>query len=461
MTRVASVLAMVTLLSSAVVLVMSPRANAQLSQWSGTENYSVFQAYQGAASQSKYSDSGSGQFNFALDSSGNVTGLATFQGTVSITGSSNVNGVICEAAGSADYSGQQSLTGSVQGSTATITSSFAIQTVGTGTLTCSGSGSVPWPLEDFAGGASVQFSIQLCVGCSYSYQWASPLQGSTSYTLTNQLVNSTTIETTTHVNGPVTLTYEGLVQVLLPGSFMWVAIPSGTAIPSDGVVRTSGTGMATFSFPDGTTIVIGANSQFIYIDPGTGVSKLSQGLLHMWHKFLYEWHQKFEVRTSNSVVAVRGTNFTIQVLTDNSTFVQVFEGSVGVTDLITNATVVLAANQEVAVPNTPGGVSQQSLNASVMQFDPSQVSQWWKATTIQTSSQNSATIQTVSTQATIQTVSTQATTSSGPHFSSSPVIQISSSPTITMFAVVLVVVLTVLIALRAAVRARRRRRRVP
>jgi hypothetical protein len=137
-------------------------------------------------------------------------------------------------------------------------------------------------------------------------------------------------------------------------------------------------------FPCGQVVVIEGPGFFTYQEPACAptcprnvspwvelkddVSIIYNGLRNIGHEP--------SIETPTDVNAVRGTSYQVQVLSDNSTFVQVFNGTVSVTNKISNATVTLSANQQVIVPNT--GVSQQNLTASVKTFDPSKVNAWWE-----------------------------------------------------------------------------------
>lgn len=331
-----------------------------------------------------------------------MSGQASFQATAPLSPLA----VNCQSSlSSINVSDQETWTGTVQGTTATVNVAGTVNGPSSDTITCTNPDGTPQS-------TTISFPFPY----PYSYQSTmdlSKLQSGTPYTVTtgnetetftstsgsSTSSNATTTTTATSTStsnqlpGPATLTsVSGSVSLRPAGGSSFAPISTGSQIRAGDTVITGANSYARVTFPDGTYIALGPHSSFTMPEETSPwMFSLWKGWMHMADTWL---NNRFGVHTPTAVAAVRGTNYTLQVLPDNSTFLQVFEGSVALTDIATNATVTLSANQQVTVPSTPNGVSQQNLTASVEQFDPSQVNQWWTSLSAQTNSTQTTSTQT-------------------------------------------------------------------
>ena len=75
-----------------------------------------------------------------------------------------------------------------------------------------------------------------------------------------------------------------------------------------------------------------------------------------------------------------GTEYVVTV-SNESTTIQVIDGSVIFIDQYTNSTITVAANQVLTLPSgVPTGFSTQDLQSKISAFDASSVNQWWVQT---------------------------------------------------------------------------------
>ena len=344
--------------------------------------------------------SGNGSWSVIVSVGGQLTG----QSSIQLSGSLPSAPSGCQQSPSALVLVEKdSWTGSVQGDAATVSITGSLDGPSVYTVTCTVNGTpssypvtLPFPMpisgqvtfdlsrlqsggpySTTVGGATETFTMT-----SGPSTVSSTATTETSATLMSTSTESTTMSSTKSAGMAALTGVTGDVKIQLPGTSEWVPVVSGTHVLPGTRIRTNSSGRATLTFPDGTYIVLGPNSYFAY-SPST----LWQGLIHVVDNWL-QGHGILPqpISTPTVVVAARGTSFTVQVLPGNSTLVEVFEGTVAVTDVASNATVVLSADQQVTVPNTPGGASQQDLSTSVETFNPSQVTQWWTASTGETNS---------------------------------------------------------------------------
>lgn len=113
-------------------------------------------------------------------------------------------------------------------------------------------------------------------------------------------------------------------------------------------------------------------SGFRIWDEGGGIFGLTAGRARVITK------KRLEIRTPAAVVAVRGTEFTVNVDGDGTTKVMVLQGSVEVRDLASNASVSLGPSQGITIAKVPGGLQQQDMLARVTTVTPGLIERWWE-----------------------------------------------------------------------------------
>ncbi len=137
----------------------------------------------------------------------------------------------------------------------------------------------------------------------------------------------------------------GLVQILQPDG-TWKNISPNTILKDGDQIRT-GDGRVTITLSDGSTVGLAPHSLFKYkeIEGGFGI-ELLVGKIRAWVK---RYRHKFEVRTPNVVVAVRGTDFIVDYSAEmNITKVYLYEGLVDV-DNLHGKTLQMQPGDKVAV----------------------------------------------------------------------------------------------------------------
>jgi hypothetical protein len=86
------------------------------------------------------------------------------------------------------------------------------------------------------------------------------------------------------------------------------------------------------------------------------------------------------IQVPQGLVMGSGTDYVVTV-SDQSTTIQVIDGSVIFVDQNTNSTITVTANQMLTLPlGVAAGFSQQDLQGKVSAFDASQINQWWTQT---------------------------------------------------------------------------------
>jgi hypothetical protein len=90
------------------------------------------------------------------------------------------------------------------------------------------------------------------------------------------------------------------------------------------------------------------------------------------------------IQVPQGMVMGSGTDYVVTVSNDSTT-IQVIDGSVIFVDQYTNNTITVGANQVLALPSgVQSGFSQQDLQSDVSAFDASSINQWWTQTTAAT-----------------------------------------------------------------------------
>jgi ferric-dicitrate binding protein FerR (iron transport regulator) len=118
-------------------------------------------------------------------------------------------------------------------------------------------------------------------------------------------------------------------------------------------------------------VELSKNSSFTIMNDSAEVFQgdLERGIAHLTHKlkvFMINKFAKFEVRTPSAVLGVRGTDFTVEVLSDG-TRVQVYEGIVSVTPSVGGDPVDVFAGTQRRYVNGQGFLPAEPLDAPAKQ----------------------------------------------------------------------------------------------
>jgi hypothetical protein len=148
----------------------------------------------------------------------------------------------------------------------------------------------------------------------------------------------------------------GVVEVRRSASSGWTPTEAGDVLQAGDGIRTGSLSTVTLSYFDGTRTRLGADTEVTLVELNCrrdGAAKTV--VLHQWSGSTHNWVQKFldaasrfELGTPTAVATVHGTEFTVNIASDNSTEVVVVEGLVSVETEET--TVLLSAGQSTATP---------------------------------------------------------------------------------------------------------------
>lgn len=136
-----------------------------------------------------------------------------------------------------------------------------------------------------------------------------------------------------------------LQQAAVPG---WIPAATGKLLSSGDALKTGASGSAVLAFSDGTKVRLGPNSSQVTerLQPGKVEVNLSIGLIEAWVKKLAG--RRFTVRTPTAVASVRGTEFRAEVDASGQTTVDLFGGSLDLTDRFGNQTSLDSGQRIVA-----------------------------------------------------------------------------------------------------------------
>ncbi|MBI5243441.1 MAG: FecR domain-containing protein [Elusimicrobia bacterium] len=136
-----------------------------------------------------------------------------------------------------------------------------------------------------------------------------------------------------------------LQQAAAPG---WIPAATGKLLSSGDALKTGASGSAVIAFSDGTKLSLGPNSSQVMerLQPGRVEVNLSIGLIEAWVKKLAG--RRFTVRTPTAVASVRGTEFRAEVDASGRTTVDLFGGSLDLTDHFGNQTSLDSGQRIVA-----------------------------------------------------------------------------------------------------------------
>jgi hypothetical protein len=132
---------------------------------------------------------------------------------------------------------------------------------------------------------------------------------------------------------------DGPVEILLAGSDTWQPALTGDPVKAGDRVATGPLASVTLSFFDGSTTVLEAETKITVVQLDTkrdGSSKVlvlhqEVGQTYSRVQPLLDPDARFEIKTPTAVMAVRGTEFALDVKSDGTTLVTVVEGVVDVT----------------------------------------------------------------------------------------------------------------------------------
>jgi ferric-dicitrate binding protein FerR (iron transport regulator) len=170
----------------------------------------------------------------------------------------------------------------------------------------------------------------------------------------------------------------GLVDILPTGSGTWQPAVAGTRVETGDRVRTGPLSAATLIFFDGSATDMKAETEVTVTQMNSrrnGGSKVI--VLHQWlgqtHnrvQQLLDPASRFEIETPTAVMAVRGTEFTLDVEPDGTTNIVVIEGTVDV--MAQEVTVAVQAGQATVTQpkQTPAPVRPVSIFAPTPEPTP-------------------------------------------------------------------------------------------
>ncbi len=175
------------------------------------------------------------------------------------------------------------------------------------------------------------------------------------------------------------------IKIRRTGASEWVQY-DGTGLKSGDEIEAGSTGKAIIQTPDNDALTMKPNSALTTREwvAGTNYSfELTSGGLHTQ---VEKSNRKFEIKTPTAVVAVHGTEFTIDVDADGATTVMVFDGAVSVTDITSKNGITLVMGQSATIPKTQAGLTQQDMLGRVKYAPPGSVDKWWEKTPASTAS---------------------------------------------------------------------------
>lgn len=159
------------------------------------------------------------------------------------------------------------------------------------------------------------------------------------------------------VKGDVKIIWDGRKQLA----------EKGYCLQGGDTVITGYNSSAEITFRDGTKLRLGENTRFLvkWHDP---CLELKTFWGRIWARIFKP--ECFRVYTPNAIMAVRGTEFEVDVAEDGTTTVIVLDGVVDVCDLAGTKTVLVGQNQTTTVE--PNGVPSDP-----QPIDPNQIDRWW------------------------------------------------------------------------------------
>jgi hypothetical protein len=148
------------------------------------------------------------------------------------------------------------------------------------------------------------------------------------------------------------------------------ALVQGADISSGDVIKTGGNGKATIFLAEGSILKLSTDTLVEFEELlETEVTKLKLLGGKIWLDA--KPTEKHEIHTLVDVLAVRGTEFTVEVAEDGTTTLTVLEGIVEFSDL--QQTKIVAVGQNQTSTSTPGGIPSDPT-----MLDPELIQRWWE-----------------------------------------------------------------------------------
>jgi hypothetical protein len=169
----------------------------------------------------------------------------------------------------------------------------------------------------------------------------------------------------------------GNVQVTRANSGQVEAVSMSTIVHNGDNIKTDSNGYVTLLFSDGSIIKLGPDSELHFgVTSDSNQPKIIQIIYgSIYFRELVQFIHRFNVRTPTCAVAVRGTEFTVEVRRDNSTVIIVFDGEVNVSKIETDESALLTTGESLIISQNSRESSQ--LSQSVQAVDLSSVDRWW------------------------------------------------------------------------------------
>lgn len=185
------------------------------------------------------------------------------------------------------------------------------------------------------------------------------------------------------LEGPVVVRLSGKVQVQKGIYGAVEPIKAGDRLASGDVVRTAADGYLLVEFADETRIEVSANSSYTVEakDANSSWLTLIMGYLHALDKSLRRGTPMCVVRTRTAVIAVRGTEYTAEVLEDGTERITVLQGEVEVASL--NSSPTEDSMETTVSSNRLRPMERLTLNSDgslqgIEAIAEDQIERWWE-----------------------------------------------------------------------------------
>lgn len=157
----------------------------------------------------------------------------------------------------------------------------------------------------------------------------------------------------------------------------WADAVGATALKDGDTIEKGLNGDATIEFADGCHTTIGPMTIFRVVEEGGfTVWDLFSG------KIFVDIHEtlknRLRVCTPTVIVAIRGTQFTVEVAEDNTTTVTVLRGVVEVQNRAGVGNVSVEATHRIIVPQVLGGLDEQEMSGRITAIDSESINKWWE-----------------------------------------------------------------------------------
>lgn len=169
---------------------------------------------------------------------------------------------------------------------------------------------------------------------------------------------------------------KGSVDVLPAGTYSWESVEQGRLLDENDRVRTGPAAALKVKLENGTELSVGANATFEMsaLVPEESKINLIIGKLKATVKKLQP-REKFSVTTPATVCSVRGTEFSVEVLDNAKTIVDVFSGIVA-TQMVGGEEIMVHPNErieyQIGLPPVQSTISSGESGASLTQLSARQ-----------------------------------------------------------------------------------------